>query len=133
MAKMTKGDLAKFRKDFKKDNKVKGEIMISMGTCGIAAGANDVLRHITETLQENGVTNISVRKTGCLGMCFCEPNLAVRVDGMPEIFYGNVNEQVAMSIVTEHIMKKQIVKNNVIFMPTKDTGKKLFKSAEAGK
>ena len=66
-------------------------------------------------------------------MCFCEPNLAVRVDGMPEIFYGNVNEQVAMSIVTEHIMKKQIVKNNVIFMPTKDTGKKLFKSAEAGK
>jgi len=55
------------------------------------------------------------------------------VDGMPEIFYGNVDEKTAMDIVTEHIMKKQIVKNNVVFMPTKDTGKKIFNDAEAGK
>lgn len=133
MDKMAKGDLAKLRKNYKKSDGLKGEVMISMGTCGIAAGANDVFKHITETLQENGVTNISVRKTGCLGMCFCEPNLAVRVEGMPEVFYGNVNEAMAISIVTEHIIKKQIVKNNVIFMPTKDTGRQLFNDAEAEK
>lgn len=131
MAKMNKGDLAKFRKNIKKENG--GEIMISMGTCGIAAGASNVYKEMEETLKANGITNISLGKTGCLGMCFCEPNLVVRVNGMPEIFYGNVDETIAHSIITEHIMKKQILKSNVIFMPTKDTGKNIFKAAEADK
>ncbi|PKL92732.1 MAG: 2Fe-2S ferredoxin [Candidatus Goldiibacteriota bacterium HGW-Goldbacteria-1] len=131
MAKMEKGDLAKFRNTYK--NESKGEIMISMGTCGIAAGASDVFKEMEETLKANGITNVKLEKTGCLGMCFCEPNLAVRVEGMPEIFYGNVDETVAHSIITEHVMKKQILKSNVIFMPTKDTGKNIFKAAEADK
>ncbi|MBN2754187.1 MAG: (2Fe-2S) ferredoxin domain-containing protein [Candidatus Goldbacteria bacterium] len=131
MAKMGKGDLAKFRKDFKKN--IKGEIMISMGTCGIAAGAAVMYKVMEDTLKANGITNIELRKTGCLGMCFCEPNLAVRIEDMPEIFYGNVDENVAQSIITEHVMKKHILKSNVIFMPSKDTGKNIFKAVEAEK
>ena len=125
MEKMKKGDLDKFRKAFKPDQK--GEIMISMGTCGIAAGGDTIYKTIEEDLKNKGLENIRLKKTGCLGMCFCEPNLVVKIEGMPEILYGNVDEKAAHLIVSEHLVKKNILNNYVIFMPSSDTGKNIFK------
>jgi (2Fe-2S) ferredoxin len=124
MNKMKKGSLAEFRKSY--ENKSTGEIMISMGTCGIAAGGDTVYKAIEEDLRNKGLESIRLKKTGCLGMCFCEPNLVVKLDGMPEILYGNVDEKTAHSIVSEHVVKKNILNNYVIFMPSKDTGKNIF-------
>lgn len=130
MDKMKKGDLEKFRKNFKADSK--GEIMISMGTCGIAAGGDDVYKIFQDELKNNGLEeSVKLKKTGCLGMCFCEPNMVVKIEGMPEILYGNVDEKAAHSIVSEHIIKKNILNNYVIFMPSKDTGRNIFKDREA--
>jgi NADP-reducing hydrogenase subunit HndB len=125
MPKMKKGDLEKFRKAYKPGHK--GEIMISMGTCGIAAGGDTIYRIFEEELKNKGLENIKLKKTGCLGMCFCEPNLVVKLEGMPEILYGNVDEKAAHSIVSEHVIKKNILNNYVIFMPSKDTGMNIFK------
>ena len=125
MDKMKKGDLEKFRKAFKPDHK--GEIMISMGTCGIAAGGDTIYKIFEEELKSKGLESIKLKKTGCLGMCFCEPNLVVKLEGMPEILYGNVDEKAARSIVSEHVIKKNILNNYVIFMPSKDTGLNIFK------
>jgi (2Fe-2S) ferredoxin len=126
MDKMKKGDLEKFRQNFKEDHK--GEIVVSMGTCGIAAGGDAVYKTFENELKSNGLEGtIKLKKTGCLGMCFCEPNLVVKVNGMPEILYGNVDEKTAHSIVSEHIIKKNILNNYVIFMPSTDTGKNIFK------
>lgn len=126
MAKMIKGDLEKFRKSFKPDHK--GEIMISMGTCGIAAGGDMIYKIFEDEIKNKGLENsIKLKKTGCLGMCFCEPNMIVKLEGMPEILYGNVDEKAAHLIVSEHVIKKNILNNYVIFMPSKDTGKNIFK------
>ena len=125
MDKMKKGDLEKFRKAFKPDHK--GEIMISMGTCGIAAGGDTIYKIFEEELKSKGLESIKLKKTGCLGMCFCEPNLVVKLEGMPEILYGNIDEKAARSIVSEHVIKKNILNNYVIFMPSKDTGLNIFK------
>ena len=125
MNKMKKGDLEAFRKNY--EDTSKGEIMISMGTCGIAAGGDEIYRAFEEDLKNKGLDSIKLKKTGCLGMCFCEPNLIVKLDGMPEILYGNVDVKTAHSIVSEHVVKKNILNNYVIFMPTKDTGKSIFK------
>jgi (2Fe-2S) ferredoxin len=125
MAKMKKGDLEKFRKAFKPDQK--GVIMVSMGTCGIAAGGDTIYKIIEEDLKNKGLENIKLKKTGCLGMCFCEPNLVVKIEGMPEILYGNVDEKAAHAIISDHVIKKNILNNYAIFMPSKDTGKNIFK------
>lgn len=130
MDKMKKGDLEKFRKNYKADTK--GEIMISMGTCGIAAGGDAVYKIFQEELKNNGLEeSVRLKKTGCLGMCFCEPNMVVKIEGMPEILYGNVDEKAAHSIVSEHIIKKNILNNYVIFMPSKDTVRNIFNDREA--
>ena len=125
MAKMKRGDLEKFRKSYK--NPHVGEIMISMGTCGIAAGGDTIYAIFEEEIKNKGLENIKLKKTGCLGMCFCEPNLVVKLEGMPEILYGNVDEKAAHLIVSEHVIKKNILNNYVIFMPSKDTGRNIFK------
>ena len=125
MQKMKKGDLNNFRKNFKPEHQ--GEVVISMGTCGIAAGGDAIYKLFEKDLKEKGLVNIKLKKTGCLGMCFCEPNLIVRLEGMPEILYGNVDEKIAHEIFDEHLTKKRIVNNHVIFMPTTDIGKNIFK------
>jgi (2Fe-2S) ferredoxin len=125
MAKLKKGDLQKLRKDYMPYNK--GEISISMGTCGTAAGGDAIYKAFQEDLKNKGLESIKLKKTGCLGMCFCEPNLVVKIEGMPDIYYGNVDEKAAHMIVSEHVMKKNILNNYVIFMPSKDTGKNIFK------
>jgi NADP-reducing hydrogenase subunit HndB len=127
MEKLKKGDLEKLRKNFKPDTK--GEIMVSMGTCGIASGGEAVYKIFEQELKSNGLDKaIKLKKTGCLGMCFCEPNLVVKIEGMPEILYGNVDEKTAHSIISDHVIKKNILNNYVIFMPSTDTGKNIFKA-----
>ncbi len=125
MNKMKKGDLADFRRNHKSSHK--GEVVISMGTCGIAAGGDSIYKLFESEMKEKGLDNIQLKKTGCLGMCFCEPNLVVKLDGMPDILYGNVDEKTAILIMNEHLTKKRIVNFNTIFMPTDDIGKKFFK------
>ena len=125
MEKMKRWDLAKFRKSYK--SPYKGEVVISMGTCGIAAGGDAIYKLFETEMKEKGLDNIKLKKTGCLGMCFCEPNLVVKIEGMPEILYGNVDEKAALLIMNEHLTKKRIVNFNTIFMPTNDIGKKIYK------
>ena len=124
MEKMKKGDLDKFRRNYKPGNK--GEVVVSMGTCGISAGGDAVYKLFETELKEKGLEKVQLKKTGCLGMCFCEPNLVVKMEGMPDILYGNVDEQVALQIINEHLGKKHIVNFNAIFMPTDDIGRKIF-------
>jgi len=126
METMKKGDLEKFRQNYKSN--FRGEIIISMGTCGIAAGGDKIFELFKKELSIKGLDDIQLKKTGCLGMCFCEPNLVVKLDGMVDILYGYVDEKIATRILNDHLSKKNIVNSYAIFMPTNDIGKEIFKA-----
>ena len=49
------------------------QIVVSMGSCGIAAGANQTYISVQEQIHQKGLRNISVSKTGCIGQCSQEP------------------------------------------------------------
>ena len=53
------------------------QIIIGMGTCGIAAGAREVMTAVLEELAKRNLNNVSVLQTGCIGMCQKEPLLDV--------------------------------------------------------
>lgn len=121
MANFTPETLKKYRKEAaEKECAKRGRIVLSLGTCGIAAGGEAVYETFKREFEERHITGIELRQTGCLGMCFCEPNMFVSVEGMPEVLYGYVTPEVAERIVDEHITKKTIVNDYVIFMPVKD-------------
>jgi NADP-reducing hydrogenase subunit HndB len=131
MGALTPETLKQYKKEAAaKLNASKGRIVISLGTCGIAAGGDAVLETFKKEFLERHITNIELKQTGCLGMCFCEPNMFVSMEGMPDVLYGYVTPEIAERIVDEHISKKTLVNDYVIFMPVKD---KLVLSDTGGK
>lgn len=126
MAKMTLEQLRKLRdsKQNEIDKRNVGDkdcrIIVGMGTCGIAAGAKQALDSFISTLDANGINNVSVTQTGCMGLCYVEPTVEVCVPGMPDIIYGRVDATVAKEIVEKHIIKKELVTDHVFDRPSVD-------------
>ena len=130
MAKLTLDDLRKLREEKKVEiqkRETEGkeiEIIIGMGTCGIAAGAKQTLDSFIKEIDRQKITNVAVKQTGCMGFCNNEPTVEIRMGGMPDTVYGNVNGEVAKQIVAEHIVGKKLVNNHVFDKPSVDIIKK---------
>lgn len=131
MAKMSLEDLRKLRDNTqqqikKRDNEGKTiQIIIGMGTCGIAAGAKETLDSFVKELDEKGMGgDVIIRQTGCMGLCQNEPTVEVVMSGMPNIIYGRVDAKVAKQIVEQHLMKKELLNAQILDRPAVDILKK---------
>ena len=127
MAKMSLEELRKLRNTTKTDIKrreIEGkeiQVIVGMGTCGIAAGAKATLDAFLRALDENKlVESVMVRQTGCMGMCHSEPTVEVVVPGMTPIIYGRVDGEVAKEIVSKHIIGRQLLDNYILHRPAAD-------------
>ena len=126
MAKMTLEDLRKMREEKQKmmdmrDSSNKDvQVIVGMGTCGIAAGAKDTFTALIDTLTEKGITNVLVRQTGCMGLCHSEPTVEVVAPDMPVVIYGNVDAATAKEIVEKHIVGKELVDSKICDRPSID-------------
>ena len=91
------------------------QVIVSLGTCGIAAGALDTLRAVQQQVEAEGLENVSISQSGCIGLCKHEPILAVIAgDSLKVTTYGRVTPEVVMRIVREHILNGKIVEEFVI-------------------
>ncbi len=89
-------------------------VTVGMGTCGIAAGALDMLRALEDEIQANHLNNIVVTQTGCIGLCRHEPILEVVVGDAPKVAYGKVVPDMVKRIVREHILGGKVIEEFVI-------------------
>jgi len=89
-------------------------VVVGMGTCGIAAGAQEALKAILDVIEEEDLSGIVVSKTGCAGACEWEPCVEVSVGGGPKAAYGKVSPQKARQIIREHVMGSKVVQELVI-------------------
>ena len=126
MGKMSLEELRKLRDEQKKglsrrdvENK-DTQIIVGMGTCGIAAGAKDALDAFVQELDDCELKNVRVTQTGCMGLCYVEPTVEVIVPGMPDVIYGKVDAEVARKIVRKHIINKALVNDHVYDKPAAD-------------
>jgi NADP-reducing hydrogenase subunit HndB len=85
-----------------------------MGTCGIAAGAREIMQNVLVELEKRGLKDVSVETTGCIGMCQQEPLLDVIRPGEPRITYGRLTVADVPRIVAEHVVNGNIVEDRVI-------------------
>ena len=127
MAKMSLEELRKLRDSTKTDIKrreIEGkeiQVIVGMGTCGIAAGAKATLDAFLKALDENKlVESVMVRQTGCMGMCHSEPTVEVVVPGMPQVIYGMVDGERAKEIVSTHIIGRQLLEKYILHRPAAD-------------
>lgn len=91
----------------------KPQIIIGMGTCGIAAGAREIMQVILSEIDSRGL-DVVVKQTGCIGMCEQEPLVDVKLQKGERITYGNVTPEAAKKIVASHIVNGNLVSDLVV-------------------
>lgn len=112
-------DLKKIREEALKKQEMKSasgqkQIIVGMGTCGIAAGARDTMKAILEKIETDNLSGIIVTQTGCIGVCEMEPIVQVQIGDAPKITYGKVSKDIAARIVDEHVLAGNIVKEHMV-------------------
>lgn len=108
---LTKDDLNRLREEERKKSPANW-IRVGYSTCGVAAGAKEVLEEIREEVRSRGL-GIEVKKCGCMGLCSAEPLVEVSVEGMPRVYYGKVDKDVAHKIIEEHVCQKRLVEGHI--------------------
>lgn len=111
-------ELEKFKKEALEEIKLREEgekirIVIGLGTCGIAAGARDVMNAFIEELNKKQVDAV-VTQTGCIGFCIQEPIVEVHIPGSKKVTYGNVTADMVQEIVQKHLIDRNVLTQWVI-------------------
>lgn len=80
------------------------QIKVSMATCGIAAGAKEIMSYFIEALNREQVDAL-VTQTGCMGYCYAEPTIEITVPGKEPLVFGHVNKVKVDAIITQYIQQ----------------------------
>lgn len=107
-------DLKRIREEALKKQQIKEtsgkpEVIVGMGTVGIAAGARETLKAIMNMIETENLTDIIVRQTGNIGLDSFEPIVQVVLPRKDKVTYGKVNPEMARQIIREHVIGGNIV------------------------
>ncbi len=83
-------------------NSSRPRILIGTGTCGMAAGAEEILQTLKKELDAKGL-KADIMQVGCIGFCYAEPLMEVIKPGRPGIFYGNLTPSKVSEIVRDYL------------------------------
>lgn len=103
----------RLQKDIQRRTVVNTTITVGMGTCGIAAGAREVMRAILDELEKRGI-EAHVTTVGCIGMCSREPLVDIQQGNEPRVTYGNVTPDKVPRLIEEHIIHNRVVDEWVV-------------------
>jgi NADP-reducing hydrogenase subunit HndB len=107
-------DLAKIRDKARtimtiRDGEGRGRITVHMGTCGIAAGAREIMDALLDQLSKSRVKDVIVTTSGCAGFCNREPMARVELKGQPPVKYVDLTPAKIRKIVEKHILGGRLV------------------------
>ncbi|MDP6633603.1 MAG: NADH-quinone oxidoreductase subunit NuoF [Phycisphaerae bacterium] len=92
-------------------------VIVSRGTCGIAKGAEALVKALSQELDEAGVSDsVELRVTGCLGYCDEEPIVIVRPGGF---FYPQPKPEDAAEIIAKSVIGNEPVER-LLMKPVRD-------------
>ena len=83
------------------------EVLVGLGSCGLAAGGLKVYERFAELLGSGGASAV-LKKTGCIGMCHAEVLVEIRDDANGSVFYGNMSPEKVDAIFESHIKNGKI-------------------------
>lgn len=108
-------ELDKLREKLQQELKVRDKdqeitVTVSMGTCGIAAGAREIVKAILEELKEQKLSGVALTQTSCVGLCQYEPLVEVTRGG-EKTTYVNIDREKAREIVKKHLVAGEVIKD----------------------
>jgi NADP-reducing hydrogenase subunit HndB len=114
MKKLKIGDLEKIREKVRRtavlrQGSARAKVTVHMGTCGIAAGAREILSSLLKEIEHKKLNDVIVTTSGCAGLCSREPMATVEIAGKPPVKYVDLTVEKMKKILEKHIMKGNIV------------------------
>jgi NADP-reducing hydrogenase subunit HndB len=110
-------DLKKLKADLQThvDLREKGEssetliqVKVAMATCGIASGAKQVMEFFIDELDKRNIEAV-VTQTGCMGYCYAEPTVEIKLPGSDPVVFGYVNLKKADELIEKYIKNGELV------------------------
>ena len=106
-------DLDKIKKQKEDENALKEDgftvkITVHLGTCGLAAGGNEVFDEVKKEIETSGRDDIKVVISGCAGMRSSEPNVTIGRLNEDSVIYQNVNAEKMRKIFQGHVLGSEI-------------------------
>lgn len=113
MAKLSIEDLKKIKERVQKENTLRAgdrraKVTVHMGTCGIAAGAREVMNSLLNEIEESGVSDVIVTSSGCMGLCSREPEVTVEILDQEPIVYEKMDSNKMRQVFKKHILEGEI-------------------------
>lgn len=110
MPKLTVDDLKKIKENATQEVALRGGkadivIKVHMGTCGIAAGAREIMSTLLEERSDAKRTDIMVMAAPCTGNCENEPNITVAIQDQEPFLYGNLDIVRTRQVFKRHILQ----------------------------
>jgi len=84
------------------------QIKVAMATCGIASGAKEVKDFLTEELKKRCINSV-ITQTGCMGYCYAEPTIEVKLPGHDPVVFGYVDTAKADEIIEKYIKTGELI------------------------
>ena len=84
------------------------QVKVAMATCGIASGAKNVMEFFSEQLERRNIEAV-VTQTGCMGYCYAEPTIEVKLPGQEPVVFGFVDLKRADQVIEKYIKTGELV------------------------
>ena len=82
------------------------KVTVHMGTCGIAAGARDVVVNFISEIAYAKLDNVTIHQAGCAGLCEMEPMATVQFADGETYHYGHLEDRTKVhEIVKSHLVE----------------------------
>jgi NADP-reducing hydrogenase subunit HndB len=88
------------------------EIKVGMSTCGIASGAGEIMNCMREECEFQAIDAV-IKQTGCLGYCYAEPMVEVKLPGAKSKIFGYVDKNRAKEIIERYIIRGEEVDGQI--------------------
>ena len=93
-----------------------------MGTCGIAAGAREIMMSVLKEVEEHKLHDVLVTNSGCAGLCSQEPMMTVEVADQPApVKYVFMTPQKVKKVVESHVIRGEVVREYALAVGSEKT------------
>ena len=82
----------------------KARVVVGLATCGVAAGAQGVYDAIAAELEKQGLKEVLLVRTGCIGICQFEPVVEVTLPRQSKTTYVRMTPEKAVRMVDQHLL-----------------------------
>jgi NADP-reducing hydrogenase subunit HndB len=114
MPKLKIGDLDKISQRVRKTTLLregagKAKIVVHMGTCGIAAGAREIMNTLLDEFAKQNIDDVILTSSGCAGLCSREPMATVELKDEAPVKYVDLTVEKIRRILSEHVIGGKVV------------------------